>query len=272
MSPTAASHPPLTPYDIFHAFSRIPVWELQTNQQLLRGLLDALAAHKALCDEGVLYGRISPEIVFLVEAATEQDSTGFLDATHKEEDALAVQPSMLGVNDMGAGPLRGVAHDVESFYWVLLYAVLRKLIASMAGTVGRQQQRIRTAFCKMFGGASADYILDGRAVCLSALRRYRLLWKGKIARDNISLPLRALLWRWNLYLRDTNEGDSAVSTDSEDDEDSGEEDHGGPDAEGVARVFKPWHADEEPGGCGPWKAVHHRDVRRRPKHYGQTTL
>lgn len=39
-----ASHPPLTPYDcIFHAFGRIPVWELQTNQQLLRGLLDALA-------------------------------------------------------------------------------------------------------------------------------------------------------------------------------------------------------------------------------------
>lgn len=37
---------------------------------------------------------------------------------------------------------RSVTDDIESFYWVLLYAVLRKLVASMAGTVGRQQQRI----------------------------------------------------------------------------------------------------------------------------------
>ncbi|KAL1938045.1 hypothetical protein VTO73DRAFT_12056 [Trametes versicolor] len=142
---------------MFHTFRRIPVWEYQTDQQLLKGLLDALAAHKALCDEGVLHGRINPETVFLVGAVagSEQGAAGFLDATHIDEDAVAASRSAAAVNDTGAGPLqfesrrllwhiahgrtpvqRSVADDVESFYWVLLYAVLRNLAANMGVPVG----------------------------------------------------------------------------------------------------------------------------------------
>ncbi len=43
--------------------------------------------------------------------------------------------------------------DVESFY-VLFYAVLRKLVATMAGD-GPQQRRIRKIFCQVYGGTSA---------------------------------------------------------------------------------------------------------------------
>lgn len=49
----------------------------------------------------------------------------------------------------------------------------------------------------MFGGASAEETLDGRAAGLATIRRYRLLRKRKIVKNNVSLPLRVSLWRWN---------------------------------------------------------------------------
>lgn len=56
-------------------------------------------AHKAPCDEGGLHGRISPETVFVVETATEQDSAGSLDVTHIEEGGLGLSGPMVAVND-----------------------------------------------------------------------------------------------------------------------------------------------------------------------------
>ncbi|EIW53045.1 uncharacterized protein TRAVEDRAFT_53462 [Trametes versicolor FP-101664 SS1] len=91
-----------------------------------------------------------------------------------------------------------VDDDVESFFWVLLYAVLRKLVATMTGD-GPQQQRIHTIFSEIYGGPSASQILDGRAAGFSILLEHDLL-NGNIFIHSTSLPLRMLLWR---YIRDS---------------------------------------------------------------------
>lgn len=108
---------------MFHTFRRIPVWEYQTDQQLLKGLLDALAgmpirfalvlgyraylANATLQRTGPYATRAScmaastPRLYFLVEAAagSEQGTAGFLDATHIEEGAVAASRSVAAVND-----------------------------------------------------------------------------------------------------------------------------------------------------------------------------
>ncbi|OSD02205.1 hypothetical protein PYCCODRAFT_1459153 [Trametes coccinea BRFM310] len=55
-----------------------------------------------------------------------------------------------------------VQDDVESFFWVLLYAVLRRLVMVHVGSA-EEREGIKEAFCKAFGGVSLRTIYDSRA-------------------------------------------------------------------------------------------------------------
>lgn len=87
---------------------------------------------------------------------------------------------------------------MESFYWVLLYAVFGKLVANMDGVDrSRAEGRlVRTSFSKMSGGTSAKDILDGRASALRDIEDNDL-FSTEFAADRISHALRVLLWHYN---------------------------------------------------------------------------
>lgn len=93
-----------------------------------------------------------------------------------------------------------VQDNVESFYWVLLYTVLRKLAANMGVPREPHRKLIRTMFfLTTFEGTSATEILDGRATGLTTIRRHKLLGK-RVAAGNISHAPRVLLWRYDRHL------------------------------------------------------------------------
>ncbi|EIW53055.1 uncharacterized protein TRAVEDRAFT_53472 [Trametes versicolor FP-101664 SS1] len=96
-----------------------------------------------------------------------------------------------------------VQDDVESFYWVLLYAVLRNLAANMGVPVGP------TASSSLLG--------------------------KRVPAENISHAPWVLLWRYNRHLRDTDVEDEMPTLEADVSGEDGLED--GSDTEVVARVL-----------------------------------
>ncbi|KAL1938057.1 hypothetical protein VTO73DRAFT_12068 [Trametes versicolor] len=226
---------PMILHRVVGQFRGNPLWEYDTDEQLLRGLLDALSAHKFLCDQGVLHSAIHAESILLAADLTERGATGFLTGllrtlasgstntplpwnappsiklaamisfvltSYSQDEGTPQFISRRLLRHLASGETAAqtpkVDDNVESFFWVLLYAVLRKLVATMTRD-GPQQQRIRAIFSEIYGSTSASQILDGRAAGFSILLEHDLL-NGNIFIDSTSLPLRMLLWR---YIRDS---------------------------------------------------------------------
>ncbi|CDO72565.1 hypothetical protein BN946_scf184983.g48 [Trametes cinnabarina] len=83
-----------------------------------------------------------------------------------------------------------VQDDVESFLWVLLYAVLRRLVMVHVGTA-EERDDVKAAFCKAFGGMSLQTIYKSR-VHSSALD----IWDLPLVEDLTSWPMRLIFQKY----------------------------------------------------------------------------
>ncbi|CDO72548.1 hypothetical protein BN946_scf184983.g31 [Trametes cinnabarina] len=162
-----------------------PVWEYQTDRELLEGLIGALKAHRFLSEQNILHRDVSAGNVLLALDPEKQGTAGFLtDLEYAHMGAVVTrtrQETVEAPTAYGPGTLQFMSRrllaalisgqhsvtttihdDVESFLWVLLYAVLRRLVMVRVGSP-EERERLKTAFCKAFGGMSLRKIHESRA-------------------------------------------------------------------------------------------------------------
>ncbi|KAF8072223.1 hypothetical protein FPV67DRAFT_927385 [Lyophyllum atratum] len=124
-----------------------PLWEYTTDLELLMGFLDALQAHKELCDQGILHRDITPRNVLLavnptasLRAFISDLDIALIESSPLTKPEVAITTVERGTNMMGTAQFMAreilensgttvhkARHDIESFIWVLLYCVLRSL-------------------------------------------------------------------------------------------------------------------------------------------------
>ncbi|EED80749.1 predicted protein [Postia placenta Mad-698-R] len=179
-----------------------PLWEYESELELLLGVRAALDAHEFLCDQGIIHRDISPGNILLRDRSYNPDSEpdggeGFLtdlefaripDAvtviegvgesqrTHtrwREHGAPLtgnVQFMALDILRAGNGSIEHTAcHDVESFIWVLGYCVLRKLLNTLKDKVPRRdpgRKAVEEAFHDAFGHNNVRSVLISRRACM----------------------------------------------------------------------------------------------------------
>ncbi|KAF9802943.1 hypothetical protein IEO21_09794 [Rhodonia placenta] len=179
-----------------------PLWEYESELELLLGVRAALDAHEFLCEQGIIHRDISPGNILLRDRSYNPDSEpdggeGFLtdlefaripDAvtviegvgesqrTHtrwREHGAPLtgnVQFMALDILRAGNGSIEHTAcHDVESFIWVLGYCVLRKLVNTLKDKVPRRdpgRKAVEEAFHDAFGHNNVRSVLKSRVACL----------------------------------------------------------------------------------------------------------
>ncbi|KAI0641621.1 hypothetical protein C8Q79DRAFT_918983 [Trametes meyenii] len=84
--------------------------------------------------------------------------------------------------------------DVESFFWVLLYAVLRKMVAQSRS--GTEKKQLMDQFRNGFGGTSVTNILGSRITA----GFYDVVAGWEVYFQAVSYPLRRLLYMYRLLL------------------------------------------------------------------------
>ncbi|CDO72570.1 hypothetical protein BN946_scf184983.g53 [Trametes cinnabarina] len=229
-----------------------PVWEYQTDRELLEGLIGALKAHRFLSEQNILHRDVSAGNVLLALDPEQQGTAGFLtDLEYARMGAVITRtrqetveaPTAYGpvradlrepmqrthttfvVTQRGAG-ISGtlqfmsrrllaalmsgqqsvtttVQDDVESFLWVLLYAVLRRLVMVHLGE-NQERQRLKTAFCNAFGGMSLQTIYDSR------ISSHTLdIWALPLVEDLTSWPMRLIFQKYVVSFNAQRENDIA---------------------------------------------------------------
>ncbi|KAH9854539.1 hypothetical protein C2E23DRAFT_53974 [Lenzites betulinus] len=153
-----------------------PIWEYGTDEELVGGILDALTGHKWLIDQNILHRNINAGNILLSAYPHEQGARGFLidlehaqtmdhptttsvpfrslwgPATTPESDTLQFMSRRL-LSHLCADKTSIQSEpgdDVESFFWVLLYAVFRKLTTIAVEDQGAQELERKATVCKLF--------------------------------------------------------------------------------------------------------------------------
>jgi len=177
-----------------------PMWEYTSDLELLKGYLAALKAHEALKNKGILHRDINADNILLAKdsAKVKPGEEGFLiDFEFASIPLVNEQECMLPVpgattrsgwtttsRDRSGAPIKGTVqfmaialltaitnkvdnikhnpeHDLESFIWVFVYCVLRKL-AHTADS--KDLKRIASEFLKeSFGKSKVSDILADRS-------------------------------------------------------------------------------------------------------------
>ncbi|KAI0327887.1 hypothetical protein GY45DRAFT_1363037 [Cubamyces sp. BRFM 1775] len=92
-------------------------------------------------------------------------------------------------------PPTAAEDDVESFLWVLVYAIYRRICFLDVGTSqAAEQKTLRRAFTKSFGGRTTEEILEARCVAIWNLT------DAPLVIQHASAPLRVLLRQFNLTM------------------------------------------------------------------------
>ncbi|KAI0641626.1 hypothetical protein C8Q79DRAFT_282508 [Trametes meyenii] len=212
-----------------------PIWEYDTEEQLIDGLISAIEAHKFLWDQKILHRDISAGNVFLAEYPKELGAAGFIsdldlafidpsDAEQTSVETVETAPEwghyrqtlrapatrtqnrfatqrgdvITGTMQFMSQRLLQAVHyketsvstaadDVESFFWVLVYAISRKLLA--AATADVEKKQVLTHFRNTFCGASVLEIMKAR----SGEAFHDGIYKQATYCEMVSYPLRQLL-------------------------------------------------------------------------------
>ncbi|EED78000.1 predicted protein [Postia placenta Mad-698-R] len=182
-----------------------PLWEYESELELLLGVRAALDAHEFLCDQGIIHRDISPSNILLRDKTYDPDSEpdggeGFLidlefarppdvvTATEGVGDSQRSYsrwihrgaPLTGNVQFMALDILRAIknrstsiehtaSHDVESFIWVLGYCVLRKLVNKLVNKVPSTdpgREAVEEAFHDAFGHNNVRSVLISRRACM----------------------------------------------------------------------------------------------------------
>ncbi|KAL7277933.1 hypothetical protein ACG7TL_007881 [Trametes sanguinea] len=162
-----------------------PVWMYETDRELLEGLIGALKGHGRVFNLTDLeYARMEAPITKTslwqetVEASTAYGSLRYHLQEPMQRTHTTFVASQRGAGISGtlqfmsrrllAALMSGqqsvtttVQDDVESFLWVLLYAVLRRLVMVHVGSA-EEREGLKEAFCKAFGGVSLRTIYKSR--------------------------------------------------------------------------------------------------------------
>ncbi|KAI0641619.1 hypothetical protein C8Q79DRAFT_1077266 [Trametes meyenii] len=222
-----------------------PIWEYDTDEQLIDGLLSAVEAHKFLWDQKILHHDISAGNVLLSDHPEELGAAGFI----TDLDLALIEPSDAELKTTAMaeamseydrhpqtlprptardrtqfGTRRGdtitgtwqfmsrrllrsmymrdtsdvvttEADDVESFFWVLLYAVLRKMVAVQMGS-DADKTTLAREFRRGFGEASVADILASRITASF----YDAIAGRDVYFQAVSYPVRRLLYTYRLIL------------------------------------------------------------------------
>ncbi|KAI0641615.1 hypothetical protein C8Q79DRAFT_1106513 [Trametes meyenii] len=156
-----------------------PIWMYDTEEQLIDGLISALEAHKFLWDQKILHRDISAGNVLLSDYPEDVGAAGFLtdldlasieaDAEIKSTETGTLQfmsrrlLHSLSIKDASLVPT--AADDVESFFWVLVYAVFRKLLAAPTAN-DEEKTEVLTHFKSTFCRTSVSDITTNRGTLL----------------------------------------------------------------------------------------------------------
>ncbi|KDR76948.1 hypothetical protein GALMADRAFT_246089 [Galerina marginata CBS 339.88] len=217
-----------------------PIWECDSEKELLQGIRAALTAHEFLTDQGILHRDISTGNIMLpVQTPPEPGAEGFLmdlEFAHVERNAIKnVSPKCMPGGGMtspavstkiyfGPDVLRGAAmtgtaqfmavelleaimnrvsikhetrHDIESFIYVLAYAVIKRAVLRSRTLDETTPDRLHTFFYSNFGRMTLDDISTSRR------GRTPLLFGGRFP-DLVSEPLAKLMSNLDVWLLRTN--------------------------------------------------------------------
>ncbi|EPQ53827.1 hypothetical protein GLOTRDRAFT_139906 [Gloeophyllum trabeum ATCC 11539] len=122
----------------------IPLWRFKSTRQLLHAIRDALKGHQNMCKNGVLHRDISVNnILISADPGAENEAVGFLiDPELAFADGMKDKDGELR-NLTGTYQFTAVKrfqelncehltwHDIESFFWVLVYVILRHTICEI---------------------------------------------------------------------------------------------------------------------------------------------
>ncbi|KAI0641631.1 hypothetical protein C8Q79DRAFT_282658 [Trametes meyenii] len=198
-----------------------PIWMYDTEEQLIDGLISALEAHKFLWDQKILHRDISAGNVLLsdypeeVGASTEtvhatseygrypQRLQGTMTRTHirfgtQRGDVITgtlqfMSRHLLEAVHYQETTVSTAADDVESLFWVLVYAVFRKLLAAPTADVEKEQ--VLTHFRNTFGRTSVLEILTARSEAF-----HDGIYKQATYCRMVSYPMRRLLLKYRVVL------------------------------------------------------------------------
>ncbi|KAL4259147.1 Protein kinase domain-containing protein [Pleurotus pulmonarius] len=159
------------------------LWYCENLKELLRGMGAALRGHKFLVSKGILHRDISAEYARLntitdihtmkiaPDATTSATHTVFKDAKRGAEMTGTLQfmaAELLEALEKGKGVRHEVHHDLESFVWVLAYAVSRHL-QRRSGLGEAVKAELRQHFVRSYGRFLFADITDAR-ISLRPLR------------------------------------------------------------------------------------------------------
>ncbi|EPQ50815.1 hypothetical protein GLOTRDRAFT_50043, partial [Gloeophyllum trabeum ATCC 11539] len=209
-----------------------PLWEYNSDLELLKGWLAALNAHEFLSSRKVLHRDVSPGNILLAAdpEKAEAGSEGFLsdleyahiqDILETKVEVIEREPVKRGrtAEDKAkrGAPLTGTRHfmsskllsavgrgsptkhvvedDIESFVWSLGYAVMRKAVTATNGNKDEKEahELYMTSFKKAFSHLSAQAILDNRKSTHSPVAFARLPELDSFIDRQVSVPLQKLL-------------------------------------------------------------------------------
>ncbi|KAH9858542.1 hypothetical protein C2E23DRAFT_6538 [Lenzites betulinus] len=219
-----------------------PIWEYGTAEELVGGMLDALTGHKWLVDQNILHRNINAGNILLSVHPHEQGARGFLiDLEHAQAMDYPTTTSAPFRSLRGTAPTpdsdslrfmsrRLLLHlragktsiqnepedDVESFFWVLLYAIFRKIIIIAGDDQGISKDAARKFFADMFGQTT---IFDIYLMRSSMLGLSELLRSNRFVGKHITHPLHHIIAKCYKDVRAEDSTDRDYDlTDSEDEE------------------------------------------------------
>ncbi|KAF9812852.1 hypothetical protein IEO21_05952 [Rhodonia placenta] len=182
-----------------------PLWEYDSELELLLGVRAALDAHEFLCEQGIVHRDISPSIILLRDTKYDPDSepdggegllvdlefAGPSDVVTATESVGESQQTyakwihrgalltgniqfmaldvLRAIKNGNAGIEHTASRDVESFIWVLGYCVLCKLVNMLKDKVPRTdpgREAEEEAFHDAFGHNNVRSVLISRRACM----------------------------------------------------------------------------------------------------------
>lgn len=168
-----------------------PLWQYSSDVELLKGMRAALEGHRFLCEQGILHRDISAGNILLAAGSSAPPGCeGFITdlefawtetvigpSNLSPETALSV-PAQRGAAITGTlqfmamhllnclkrkqkDAVHTVEHDLESFIWSMVYAILRKLL-TVQDAPSHEKTLLTTMFQDSFGRLTIDRILKSR--------------------------------------------------------------------------------------------------------------
>ncbi|RPD53719.1 hypothetical protein L227DRAFT_557267 [Lentinus tigrinus ALCF2SS1-6] len=192
-----------------------PLWEYTSLEQFLRAIIGAVEAHKTLADNGIIHRDISAGNI-LIEVFPDfengtmleldiDETCGFLTdfefasvplpetrKTYVAGTAIFMAQSVLEAVLDKKPIVRTAVHDVESFCWVILYAIYKHAIDDT--NVVKNIPNLKQEFRGLFAAYSIQNLLNRRATALGL--HHLQIYTAHIEHGEALKGLLLIVWGW----------------------------------------------------------------------------